>query len=184
MVDLDWLYAWAERWHEAWEILGAIGSAFAALVALWLASRERVDRQAAERDRDEAREAQKRAELAETRRMREAQARSVVVWADHLVDVLPTGRRNIARVGAANYSDKPIMDVRFRIDGEALPLVLDHVDRSSLPVLHPEMSTTASHVGGPTTPANDDIGAEFRDAAGVWWRRSAAGGLEELSPTA
>lgn len=50
----EWLSDYASRWHDLWEIVGALGSAAAAGIALWLATRERADRQAAEKDRDDA----------------------------------------------------------------------------------------------------------------------------------
>jgi|SRR5665647_1478796 len=179
MFGLDWLHDYANNCQNLWVIIGSLGSAATAIVAVVLASRERTDRKAAERDRDVARAAQTHAEQAEMRRAREAQARAVSVWVLRLMELGPDGgRRYRWTMGFGNYSNMPVLDIGPVVDGERIHLE----GRGFRAVLHPK-----DKVEGPmgtevasTEPGNDRIWVTFRDAAGTRWRRYADGRLEEL----
>lgn len=160
-------WAW---FHDGWEIVGALASAFAAGVALWLASRERADRKAAEDDRDEAREAQRRAEMAEARREREAQARQVVVIAERYNANGPTVP---VRITVGNYSTMPVSDVAvYRRTSDS-----DEQVAFTFALKDPVRETATTI---PMDPG-DEAYATFQDAAGSRWRRFTDGRLEAES---
>lgn len=171
MVDLDWLRDYADQWHNAWEVIGAIGSASAAAVAVWLATRERVDRKQAERDRDEAREAQRRAETSERRRDFEAQAHRVVA-----TFVIPDDlARHDTDLVCHNYSDVPIMHVSFHFQGQK-------IDTAYRVTILPRDSASAP-VPGPSGKPNavEDYAVQFLDANGTYWRRGLDTSLRALA---
>ena len=107
-------WAW---FHDSWEIVGSLGSAAAAVIAVLLASREREDRKLAERERDEAQRRQRVAEQAEVQRERERQARQVAVWIDTdgplAWQSATTGewKQSESFLNIANYSNHPIFEV-------------------------------------------------------------------------
>jgi hypothetical protein len=178
--DMTGGWAW---WHDLAEIVGAVGSAGAAGVAVWLATRERADRKTAERDRDEARSAQRSAELAERRRNVESQARRVVIWVSVGASVndggTVTSRSMLCEV--ANHSDLPILKLHLGVafaDG----LVTWADFRQSLApsgkftIRFPEVA--ADYV----LPVEGDVFIEFSDAYGRRWRRHADARLEPSPP--
>ncbi|MFD4992844.1 hypothetical protein ACFWH7_04475 [Cellulosimicrobium cellulans] len=166
-------WAW---FHDGWEIVGALASAFAAGVALWLASRERADRQAAEKDRDEAREAQRRAEMAEARREREAQARQVVVMVERYHE---GSQPSSLLITVGNYSGIPVTDlnVRIRVGDSSHSVGFNFALKA--PVTEWPMRVEAPIAT--MRPYNSQIYVEFTDATGTRWNRFADGGLEELA---
>ncbi|MFJ1510943.1 hypothetical protein [Cellulosimicrobium funkei] len=180
----EWLHDYASRWHDLWEVVGALGSAAAAGIALWLATRERADRKAAEEDRDAAREAQRRAERAEARREREAQARQVVLW------MLPTwssinpvtgefeGPPDGSRTVVTNYSAMAVLDVT--------PVLLDANGETTRvatmrPALPPDETHDTWELGVADDGSTGIYAVEFRDAAGAQWRRYQHGRLMALT---
>ncbi|WP_454728998.1 hypothetical protein [Cellulosimicrobium protaetiae] len=172
-------WAW---FHDGWEIVGALASAFAAGVALWLASRERADRQAAEKDRDEAREAQRRAELAEARREREAQARQVVLWLVHYgvpveaISGKPVGPPSALQASVKNYSSMAILDVSIVVLDEGAEHVHSGSERSAIQ----PGDQWAEYTKVPPPGRDWTHAVEFRDAAGARWRRYEHGRLRSL----
>lgn len=164
-----WIHGYAKNWHDAFEILGAIGSAAAAGVAVWLASRERADRKIAESDRDKALEAQHRAEQAEAKREREAVARGIVVWLRKSANLEDTR----LTIHWANYAQTPVFGVR---PGTGSGSSRRHVDYGA--ALMPG-DVEFQVLDRSRTVPNSQAFVEFRDAAGVHWRRWGDGRLEE-----
>ncbi|MFC8797274.1 hypothetical protein ACFT2C_06050 [Promicromonospora sp. NPDC057138] len=178
-------WAW---FHDAWEIVGALGAAAAAGIAVLLASRERVDRKAAESERDIARGAQRTAEQLDARRERERQARQIAVWVDTDVPVSwewepDTGQEPKAPktfLNVTNHSGLPIFDVGPGV-------TLSPTDRgpsamaSEAPVLPPGESL--KYEVFPTVVSDDDptdMMWVFRDLAGVRWALNYKGVLRAL----
>lgn len=178
----NWLIAYTTRWHDTWEIVGALATAAAAAVALWLASRERVDRVRAEQERAAAVQARIEAEEAERRRRREDQARRLVVSATRSVYV---------RVGQdvtfditvryINRSDMEILGCSVMISGRWTALGSRH-DKGVVGVLEPGrvVEGIADVHDGPE-PELAAIAVRFRDASGVQWDRFADGRLTEVA---
>lgn len=164
-------WAW---FHDGWEIVGALASAAAVIVAVWLASHERADRKQAEADRDIAREAQRRAELAEAQREREVQARRVAVWLHD--DPAYSPELMGTRVTLGNYSDAPIfaVNVDARVHGGRQPIF-----RPLARVLPGQMVELVEQFPEEGPLEYVSAAVEFRDMAGVWWRRTLAGGAPE-----
>lgn len=175
-----WFTGYTNRWHDTWEIVGALGSAGAAGAAVWIASRERADRQAAERDRDQARREQRAAELAGVRREREAQARQVVVWLTRQART-PIGdgppRPPWVLAWYANYSSMPIKNAVVVARGE---LIKDNGFVFALLPGHEPVQASFSEEILATKILDSDIAVDFRDAANVRWRRGADGSLDEV----
>ncbi|MBD5787121.1 hypothetical protein IF650_13115 [Cellulosimicrobium terreum] len=176
----EWLHDYGARWHDFWEIVGALGSAFAAGVALWLATRERANRKVAEDERDAARAAQRRVEQAEAQRERESQARRVVMWVEYWSasqsDGSETARElDRANVVVMNCSDMPVIDVS--------PVLLDVNDNGdlteTLAVLEPG-AKFRSREFSLTETRDHDFAAHFRDTAGRHWLRERHGKLSEV----
>ncbi|MGW3424520.1 hypothetical protein [Streptomyces phaeochromogenes] len=129
-----------------------------------------VAREVAERERELSREAERRAEVVQA----------------SLVQVVMRSRPSpLAEqwVGwslqATNGSDQPVRDVALHYDGRPLPTSLTggllHAGES-VSVLLPTSDTSRS----PALPSQPALGVvEFTDAAGVRWRRSATGMLEQ-----
>lgn len=160
----DWLNYYALQWEPAWSILGALGSAGAAIAAVAIASRERADRVRADEERDRAREAQAWAEQTEARRAREWQARRVVIVcgrADPPESIV---------VRVENYSDGPVTDVRYEINGE---------EYSNRPILGPGEKVMFVATLPTNIEAKYAAVARFTDIAGVRWLRNAEGSLDE-----
>jgi hypothetical protein len=172
-------WAW---FHDGWEIVGAFASAFAAGVALWLASRERADRKAAEEDRDEARKAQRRAEMTEARREREAQARQVVLWLVPFhgpVDPItaePLGPPTALQASVKNYSSMAILDVKVVALDEDSEYAHTGRERSAIQ----PGAQWAEYTKVPPPGRKWTHAVEFRDASGAHWRRYEHGRLLPL----
>ncbi|MDF2848874.1 MAG: hypothetical protein K0R97_2856, partial [Oerskovia sp.] len=173
-----WIHGYAKNWHDAFEILGAVGSAAAAGVAVWLASRERADRKAAERDRDDARRAQHAAEGREAQREREAQARKVGVWLNKFA--IGTGPLQY-HASFANYSELPVTNCFLIVDRKngnryivASALHVEPGGRLPAPVVM-EQDVADER------PDAESIYIEFADAWNRHWRRTVGGKLSELT---
>lgn len=174
---IDWLHSYTLRWHDAWEIIGALGSAFAAGVAIWLATRERTDRKQADRDRDEALAAQRKAEDAAAEQRRSEQARSVHFWNvasghneehDEWGEVV--SHDPLLRLVVQNNSSLPVFDVQLswrlsggepRTDGPRSSLSPGEMHSIDLP---PDVDHTRADV-------------RFRDTNNQRWRRYTDGAL-------
>ncbi|MEU9958188.1 hypothetical protein [Streptomyces sp. NPDC050982] len=127
-------------------------------------------REVEERERELAREAERRAEVVQA----------------SLVQVVMRSRPSpLAEqwVGwslqATNGSDQPVRDVALHYDGRPLPTSLTggllHAGESVSALL-----PTSDPSPGPAHPSQPALGVvEFTDAAGVRWRRSATGMLEQ-----
>ncbi|GCD21171.1 hypothetical protein CTKZ_27330 [Cellulomonas algicola] len=104
----DWFNAYALRWESAWSIVGAIGSAAAAGVAVWLAKREGDARAAAEKqlndERNERRAEKRAAEYLERSRL----ARMISVS-----QTVPGEDWARPKVRIANHGQLPVFDVQF-----------------------------------------------------------------------
>ncbi|MFD6094564.1 hypothetical protein ACFWGN_20830 [Oerskovia sp. NPDC060338] len=177
-----WIHGYAKNWHDAFEILGAVGSAAAAVVAVWLASRERVDRKAAEKDRDIARSAQLKAEQAEAKRDREAQARKVSVRADYETRAATLFESSSyymieEYIEVKNYSELPITNVTV---GYRHPDGSKHVSKTAT-FLGPGAAVTGTlPPRDPETESRIDVDGAyvlFRDLAGLVWERYMDGRL-------
>ncbi|MBX9244660.1 hypothetical protein ICW40_07530 [Actinotalea ferrariae] len=181
----EWLSGYAERWHDTWEIAGALGSFATAAVAVYLASRERADRQAAERDRDEARAAQRRAEQRELRRSREAQASGVVVWTTQRAATVEDELKHTFNLHVANFSGLPVTRVEWFVRDEVAVLHGSFVGTSLHGTGRPSLAP--GEEGWGVLPfaeraelreaAEDEIYVQFRDVSGHRWARYANGDL-------
>ncbi|MEV4036558.1 hypothetical protein [Streptomyces umbrinus] len=116
---------------------------------------------------------------------REAELRAEVVQASLVQVVMRSRPSPLAEqwVGwslqATNGSDQPVRDVALHYDGRPLPTSLTggllHAGES-VSALLPTSDTSL----GPARPSQPALGVvEFTDAAGVRWRRSATGMLEQ-----
>ncbi|GAA2239928.1 hypothetical protein GCM10010413_47130 [Promicromonospora sukumoe] len=175
--------------HDAFEIIGALGGAAAAVIAVVLASRERTDRKIAEAERDTAQEKQRTAEQAEVRRERERQARQVAVWVD---DDEPLAWESCAEEGPevpesflniANYSSHPVFDV-----GPGDYLDPSHQGPSSIGVMQRILrpgETRRFNLGRIYFGSDDGVNPLwfFRDLAGNSWTMDHAGILDLLEPS-
>lgn len=168
------------------EALGSIlGGAFAALavaVSVTVAIVARRDSRVADDDRRTA-----QAELAKEREAsreaaKRAQAERVVGWFRHApgdqrrADGQPTGRQPKVCVG--NYSDAPIFDVELTAV----------TSRDSTPVVHSRLKWDFLPPGVHETPVapvlkneSVDVVVEFRDVAGVRWKRPPNTSPQEVS---
>ncbi|WP_369371733.1 hypothetical protein AB1046_23735 [Promicromonospora sp. Populi] len=176
-------WAW---FHDGWEIIGSLGSAAAAVIAVLLATHARDDRKIAEAERDEARRAQRSAEQAEVRRDHERQARQVAVWIDTDEPIVwescAEGASEIpdSFLNITNYSGHPIFTV-----GPGETLRPEDGGPSSIgpmsPILPPGESLRFNlgkvFAGGedPTVPL-----WFYRDLAGATWTRDHTGALCSL----
>ncbi len=163
--------------HDLFEIIGGLAAAIAVGFSVWITTRERADRQQAERDRDEARAAQREAELAEVRRAREAQARRVVLAVQRRRILEARGGHTLDYVMIwTNYSDMPITDVAAVIHGN----VSDDAQAFRAMIRPGDSVTFRFEPAGEAGPLNSELAVVFRDAAGVRWRRFADGALAEV----
>ncbi|WP_151482805.1 hypothetical protein [Streptomyces albicerus] len=118
---------------------------------------------------------------------KEAERRAEVVQASLVQVVMGSRPSPLAEqwvshsIRATNGSDQPVRDVTLRYDGRPLPANLANGPLPAGRLLHAGESVSAalpaSDVGpGPADPALGVV--EFTDAAGVRWRRSTLGILE------
>lgn len=182
---MDWLLVHVEKWHDTYEVIGAVFTAIAVIVALAVALYENNARQRAERH---ARElelvAQHERRRAEHRRVieqraarserRRAQALRVIAW--HEVRPLKSpGGLWLTHVVMLNGSTAPIFDVSVHAWADGNPDPLPITERT---VLVPDVEVVAvqpEHEHGTLR-----VFCYFRDLAGVFWRRDEDGTLLEL----
>ena len=161
-----------------WDILTAVGTVGAVVVALWLglleqrrtSKRHQGDLSRLERERDEAKGAAER-------QAQQRQAKQVAVWFDY-VDAPPGG--SIYQMHIANYSDAPIMDVVIylvtgkgsgRSAGSGYKAVL-------LPREHHDANVSPTLIDGdPDLLPSRLVVWEFRDIAGRYWKVDLMGRL-------
>lgn len=118
------LLGWASRWHDFAEVVGAIFTALAVVVALAFGyiesmSRRRADERAhkAERERDAAQQERRSAEQESALARRAEQARHIIAW----LEDSPEGGSNFpADLVIANYSDRPVFDIVVKVTNPAL----------------------------------------------------------------
>lgn len=189
---LDATVQYSDRWYSFWQMIGALGTVGAVVVALTLGRRDsklRSDAQKAElsrleRERDEARR------LSELQ-ARRAQAEQIHFWIaptkwDTIYAEGPPGERELVdwvdgkHLVLRNASAVPVisptihytfprLDKKFAYDG----------DRDAL------LPSTQFEAFSPLDLDDATGFAEFRDVNSVWWRRWGDGRLEEIeAPTA
>lgn len=188
----DWLHAYAERWHDTWDIVGALGAAAAVVLALGLAWRDGRARRVAEWERDDARAAQLATEERLERERRESQARGIAIWtfeapwfglyqgSDVHPDVVSGGSAFTSiTVTGKNYTQMPLFDLVGLYANNGI-----ETEIGSASILLPgaqcsfELEPTEPGVV-PAMPEQLAIG--FRDTAGVKWIRRSDGSLEHVS---
>ncbi|QIK82998.1 hypothetical protein [Sanguibacter sp. HDW7] len=159
-----------DGWAPGWEAIGAIGSAFAAGVALWLATRERADRKQAEFDRERARDDERRRRRRANEERLYRQARAVALWNE----ARDEGRERDEDGGVRerfdyiewtleNFSAAPIFEVAFQ---ERIAETGGRRVGNAIPVLRPGERAIANE---PETPRVDSLQVTFRDVAGTRW---------------
>ncbi|WP_157257598.1 hypothetical protein [Oerskovia sp. Root918] len=200
---LDWIHAHVSRWHDTWEVVAALGTAVAVIVALFeLVGQSRARTRAEEREREAAdlhaaeREAAKvereraaieREQSAAMRaeRDRRAQALHVVAWLEphETTSWQGLGGKRISefenKIYFTNGSTSPVFDVQVLVYDKATN---QYHDRGRIPVLAAE-STRESWLREPEhLISSDTVVAEirFRDLQGNRWRRLENGELQEV----
>lgn len=89
---MGWLYQWTTTWHDAWDVVGAVATAAAVIVAVWGVRRESRARKLAEARADAAEQAR----VAERERVDRSGFNEFVDVAQ--VPVVPGGVRETAPV--------------------------------------------------------------------------------------
>lgn len=129
---MGWLQDWSGSWHDLWEIVGAIATAAAVIVALWSSHREAVGRMraelradAAEGARDAERERADAALIANETAVREvqhrAQAFQVIAWLERRNTTSERFDESDRRLPVehlirfVNTSNAPVFDVKFHV---------------------------------------------------------------------
>jgi len=165
-------WAW---FHDAWEVIGALASAGAVIVAVWLARHERIDRKQAERERDQARAESAALNARAEQRERELQARHVVIW------VVQRDEHNMVEAFMANYSSMPIFDARIMQATRTGWGSQYGTGRTLKPNEQARVKVRVGEVLVPGAPPREVVYAlRFRDAAGNGWHRYTDGRLVEL----
>lgn len=200
MIDLDWLAAYAARWHGAWEIVGALATSAAVIVALLAARHEaharkraEVRAEVAEAQRDRERSEADAQRIAENRRRAVARRREqglrLIAWAERSdltrEELTAGGKLSTAALNArpwkwsvrmVNHSDMPAFDVSAHIADQLIELGF-LVHRAVLPAGAEVVVDLPSALQGLERPV---AFLYFRDLPGVLWRRWQDGRLEEL----
>lgn len=117
---LDATVVHSDRWYSFWQMLGAIATVGAVVVALLLGRRDARLRTRAqeeelsrlETERDEARRRQSRAEHLEAARAEEAQARKIAFWTTSYENAVGGEVKTQYSVYCHNYSDAIIFNLR------------------------------------------------------------------------
>lgn len=166
---------------DFWDILTALGTAGAVIVALFLGVRDqrrsaqvqRDELLRLERERDEAQTAQRTAEQRDAQREREAQARTVTIWARRFA----IGDQKNMTLGIANGSSQIITSVM---------VIVEKSDASRYIALSSQVVEAGAYFAGIALdpdlatewPKSDRVYVEFDDAAGESWRKFENGSLE------
>lgn len=193
MATMQPLLDYVARWHDAWEVVGAVATAVAvvvALVGIWFeaAARRRAEKRAeqaeATRDAERQRADDERARLAKAQEWRDqhAQALQVIAW----VQKVPIGKPFIGsgsevyvdtenELSWVNASPSPVFDV-----------VLDVIQTPNTRSVVSEVPVIVGGDRGSTLLPGDLADASelrarimFRDLAGRHWIRQQNGELWE-----
>lgn len=197
---LDSLYQYVATWHDTWEVVGALATAGAVIVALAGIRHERAktknaddrakvadDRLATERKAaDDARATE--AEVAAEREKR-AQARLVIAWVSWKVDHRGLGGAEVGHwIGEyGNYSTAPVFDVevelfqRFRHHPQHPEIAEYKADKSDEAAVLPPGASDWFDSGVKDRARKPIVYLYFRDLAGTRWRRMANGELFEIN---
>ncbi len=201
----DSLHAYSERWHDLWEIIGALGAAGAVIVALLLAWRENRARQKTDEELKIERQRREQIELLTLERGQQEFARFVAVWTNlELSEDQHDDSHTQVILNVGNYSNAPVFDIFFGYESAANQIELfshlgEHFDSNfnntarTLPSLNPGQVITVRlpHLlpsGRPATTEKELI--MFRDIRGALWFRFADGRLQKykseiaIEPTA
>lgn len=201
---IEWFLGYAGRWHDAWELVGALSTAAAVVVALvGIRHESRARRRAedrareAERQRDVERTAAEARRVTEERaqaeRARRAQALAVIAWVERRglapeeQGVLARARRG-DRSGRSwtwslrwvNHSPMPVFDMSAHVEAQVIengPVI----ERAVLPAGEDGLEDLPISLQGLDSPR---AFVHFRDLAGVRWRRWQDGGLEAIDEDA
>lgn len=193
---MGWLYQWTTTWHDAWDVVGAVATAAAVIVAVWGVRRESRARKLAEARADAAEQARVaerervdrgRADQDAARREqdRRAQALQVIAWLEAVavshVITDTEGRRlpTMLRFHYVNHSSSPLFDVTLRVFASGFN---EFVDVAQVPVVPGGVRETAPVPRRVQQEQARGYGAvvDFRDLHGVHWRRTQDGKLFEL----
>lgn len=179
----DWLHAHTERWHDTWEIAGAIATTAAVFIALASIRREheatkkaeqREAEAVAERDAERTTHGAERAHAAE--RERRAQALLVIAypWMEG-IDPTSTARQvGHWQMVVDNYSPAPVFDVRCEC------FIGDELDSFSERLVLPPGGKQLVFTTSKSPDDDPRTLVYFRDVAGVRWRRDEDGTLTEV----
>lgn len=181
---MDWLREYTAAWHDTWEIVAALATSAAVLVAL-LSIRTERRRARAEHERAEHATAQAVAERARSDAWRAEQADAARRAQALRVIAYPARKAVFRSIGGtsahtwelkvANHSDAPIFDVHVTVS------VGDWHDEVTL-----ELLSAYEMVSHPTDRLVRDPQAtatiHFRDVAGLRWTRHSTGELLEQRP--
>lgn len=179
------VWAWV---RDGFAVVGGLAAAAAVVFSVWVAFAERRERQQANRERDEARKAQRDAELTQARKAEEAQARRVVV--NGINRGFGTDKRTVIDVVFGNYSDMPVSQVLTWLDDTMV--FLQAVIPNQAPLM-PGQIMAGRMLRGNTIGVDPESGdfrffdeapkpgrlsITFIDAAGEHWRRYDDGRLQ------
>lgn len=185
-VALDGLHSYSTRWHDLWEIIGAIATVSAVAVALYFSHRDSKARKKAEEDLAAEHEKQDQHTVAETLARRRAQAELVIAWygdkeyeffrEENQTDIPDWYARGVSLI---NHSRALVFDVAVHVVSDLTTTIYD------LPVIpvFPSTQKSRNFELPKTYPTSERLRAylTFRDVAGVWWKRYEDGELRELT---
>jgi hypothetical protein len=165
-----------EEWSVVWEAVAAVGTVGAVGWAVFTTLAERRKRTEAERELTAEKAASREAK-------RREQADHVAVWFDVSVGVLGatgTAERSTLQgsVFVGNYSGAPI----FNVEVFGVATYSNEVfELGYLGVIPPGSDPWSDSLGAAAEYEHElRVHADFQDVAGVWWRRTSVGKLEEI----
>lgn len=179
MAASSWTHAYATRWHDAWEIVGAFATFAAVGFSLLSAKKSAQDRRTAEAQRDAAVEREQSLEDEARRDRLEAQARGIAVWHHKGGQDPQTGApdSDLLTVYVKNYTQMPIFDARGAVNVAGV-LTLTEPRTMVLPTATAEFYIRSGDFDGPWESVQPCV--KFRDTAGAQWYRYSTGQLVEL----
>ncbi|WHP18823.1 hypothetical protein [Cellulomonas sp. ES6] len=180
----NWLHAYTARWHDTWEIAGAIATTAAVFIAVAGIQREHKATEKAESreaaalaERDAERKQREASEARSRDEARRAQAMLVIAYPRFKASMVTGGGRAIGawQVLVSNHSTAPIFDVHVEAFlGETRDAFADtsvlppgEIARLETTELRPDAAEPGSVV-------------YFRDLQNVRWRRYQDGTLAEV----
>jgi hypothetical protein len=174
----SWLLAHTDRWHDTWEIVGALATSAAVLFSLITTLVQSRARARAEEERDVAISRERSIEDELRRERREAQARGIAIWITEGGHDPQTGDStdDLITIYVKNYTQMPVFNVRGSMFVAGSPVTVKTED-----VLLPGV-TLLCYVRPSDAP--DAWGGaqgcvQFRDTAGLEWLRFRSGLLQE-----